>query len=54
MNSKLVYDKGNPIIVYTCKSCKYTTFGEAFITNNKISKTTNNGSSSTIKLTKLF
>jgi hypothetical protein len=29
------YNYGNPVIVYTCDDCKYTTFGEAYIADNK-------------------
>lgn len=34
------YNYGNPVIVYTCDNCGYTTFGEAYITDNKTSITT--------------
>lgn len=29
------YSNGNPVVVYTCENCSYTTFGEAYITDNK-------------------
>jgi hypothetical protein len=29
------YSNGNPVVVYTCNNCGYTTFGEAYITDNK-------------------
>lgn len=34
------YDCGNPVIVYTCENCRYTTFGEAYITTNRTTVTT--------------
>lgn len=34
------YNYGNPVIVYTCNNCNYTTFGEAYITDNKTTVTT--------------
>ena len=33
------YNYGNPVIVYACDNCRYTTFGEAYITDNKTSMT---------------
>jgi hypothetical protein len=36
------YSWGNPVIVYTCDNCLYTTFGEAYYTDNKTSLTTDN------------
>ena len=39
MSFKMDYNCGNPIVVYTCENCKYTTFGESYITDNKTSMT---------------
>lgn len=39
MSFKMDYSGGNPIVVYTCENCKYTTFGESYITDNKTSMT---------------
>lgn len=49
MSFSMEYSCGNPIIVYTCDNCKYTTFGEAYITYNKTTMTT--GSSIVINST---
>lgn len=40
LNFSMDYDCGNPVIVYTCENCRYTTFGEAYITDNKTTLTT--------------
>lgn len=40
MSFRMDYDCGNPVIVYTCENCRYTTFGEAYITDNKTTMTT--------------
>ena len=40
MNSRVDYNFGNPIIVYTCENCRYTTFGESYIASNKTIMTT--------------
>ena len=40
MSFSMDYDCGNPVIVYTCENCRYTTFGEAYITDNKTTMTT--------------
>jgi hypothetical protein len=37
------YSNGNPVVVYTCDNCGYTTFGEAYITDNKTTITFVNG-----------
>jgi hypothetical protein len=34
------YDCGNPVIVFTCDNCRYTTFSEAYIIDNKTTMTT--------------
>lgn len=39
MNFRMDYSCGNPIVVYTCEDCKYTTFGESYITDNKTTMT---------------
>lgn len=49
MSFSMEYSCGNPIIVYTCDNCRYTTFGEAYITDNKTTMTT--GSSMTTSST---
>lgn len=41
MSYRIAYDDcGSPVIVYTCESCKYTTFGETYMTDNKVTITT--------------
>ena len=49
MNSRMDYNFGNPMIIYTCDNCKYTTFGESYIASNKTTMTT--GSSMTTSST---
>lgn len=39
MSFSMDYDYGNPVIVYTCDNCMYTTFGEAYTTDNKTTMT---------------
>lgn len=39
LNFSMDYDCGNPVIVYTCDNCRYTTFGEAYISDNKTTMT---------------
>jgi hypothetical protein len=34
------YNYGNPVIVYTCENCRYTIFGDAYMTDNKTAVTT--------------
>lgn len=41
------YRYGNPVIVYTCENCKYTTFGEAYIADNKTTVTVGNSTLAT-------
>lgn len=40
LNFSMEYNYGNPVIVYTCDNCKYTTFGEVYIADNKTTVTT--------------
>lgn len=35
LNFNMDYNCVNPVIVYTCENCRYTTFGEAYIADNK-------------------
>lgn len=30
LTSSMSHDRGNPVIVYSCENCRYTTFGEAY------------------------
>jgi ribosomal protein S27AE len=39
LNFSMDYSAGNPVIVYTCGSCNFTTFGEAYISDNKTTTT---------------
>lgn len=39
MSSRMGYDCGIPIVIYTCDNCRCTTFGEAYITYNKTDMT---------------
>lgn len=39
LNFSMDYNCGNPVIVYTCANCRYATFGEAYITDNKTTMT---------------
>lgn len=39
MRFSLDYCNGNPVIVFTCDNCLYTTFGEAYIADNKTTVT---------------
>ena len=53
MSFKMDYSGGNPIVVYTCENCKYTTFGESYITDNKTTMTIGcDMATSSTKLTK--
>ena len=48
LNFSMDYRYGNPVIVYTCENCKYTTFGEAYITtDNKTTVTVGNSTRAT-------
>lgn len=40
MRFTMDYCNGNPVIVYNCDNCLYTTFGEAYIAENKTTATT--------------
>ena len=40
MSFRMDYSCGNPIVVYTCENCKYTTFGESYTTDSKTTMTT--------------
>lgn len=42
LNFSMDYCGGNPVIVYTCSSCNFTTFGEAYISDNKTTVTAGN------------
>jgi hypothetical protein len=35
LNFSMDYCAGNPVIIYMCSNCNFTTFGEAYITDNK-------------------
>jgi predicted nucleic-acid-binding Zn-ribbon protein len=35
LNFSMDYCGGNPVIIYTCSDCNFTTFGEAYISDNK-------------------
>lgn len=35
LNFSMDYCGGNPVIIYTCSNCNFTTFGEAYISDNK-------------------
>jgi ribosomal protein L37AE/L43A len=39
LNFSMDYSGGNPVIVYTCSNCNFTTFGEAYISDNKTTTT---------------
>ena len=52
MRFSMDYCNSNPVIVYTCDNCLYTTFGEAYTTDNKTTITTSTGFSTTSTATK--
>lgn len=52
MSFKMDYNNGLPVVVYTCENCLYTTFGEAYITDNKTTVTT--GCSATTSTETIF
>ena len=37
------YDCGVPIVIYSCDNCRYTIFGEVYITNSKTINSTYGG-----------
>jgi ribosomal protein L37AE/L43A len=39
LNFSMDYCGGNPVIIYTCSDCNFTTFGEAYISDNKTTAT---------------
>lgn len=49
MRFSMEYSCGNPIIIYTCDNCRYTTLDEVYITDNKTTMTT--GSNTTTSST---
>lgn len=40
MRFSMEYNCGNPITIYTCDNCRYTTLDEVYITDNKTTMTT--------------
>lgn len=39
MRFSMDYCNSNPVVVYTCDNCLYTTFGEEYITDNHTTPT---------------
>lgn len=39
LNFSMDYCGGNPVIIYSCDNCNFSTFGEAYITDNKTTAT---------------